>query len=310
MLEFDFIGGLLRPLSGEGARMLHDDCAQLPVPPSGQRLITSVDATVMGVHIPEDAPVSALAEKGLARALSDLAANGATPCGYLLALGIDRAWTESHLRDFADALAATQERFDTRLLGGDTILHPDRAQAIFTVFGSAPDGALQRRAAVTGDDVWLAGELGQAAIGYHHIRTGAPASHAALEAYWRPLPPVAFAAAAASLAHAAIDISDGLLADLHHMAIASSCTIALDQASLPLPDELPDGLDRNAALTFGDDYAVALTAAPDCAAALRALADTHRLRLTRIGKVVQGPSVGVIDAATMETITPRGFSHF
>ncbi len=225
--EFEFIARRLRPLAAgtPGALDLLDDAALLD-PPAGMTLVLTKDAMVEGVHFLADDPTAQIAKKLLRVNLSDLAAMGATPLGYLLALARAKATPDAWLADFCRGLAEDQAEFRVGLLGGDTVSTPGPLTLSLTAVGQVPKGkALRRSGAQPGDDVWVSGTLGDAALGLLVLqgKIEAPPDARAhlIERYRLPRPRLALGEALRDVADAAIDVSDGLAADLGHILEAS-----------------------------------------------------------------------------------------
>lgn len=302
--EFETIARLLRPLAHpDYARNLSDDVAVLPSRP-GHDLVLTKDALVEGVHFLPDDPLDTVAQKLLRVNLSDLAAKGAEPFGYLLACHwSDRCgWPEREA--FASGLAADQKTFGIHLLGGDTVVTPGPLSLSATLLGWVPEGTAPRRAgARPGDAVYVTGTIGDGWLGLEAARgrlalapdrVGALAEH-----YRRPVPRLEFGKAVRGMVSAMMDISDGLVADARHIAQASGVGLALDLEVVPLSAAahawFDIRIDPEAAMerlvTGGDDYELLLTAPERDEAALRREADRLRLRLTRIGRVVAGTGV-------------------
>lgn len=312
--EFAFIAHRMRPLAtAPGALNLIDDAAL--VDPGGMQLVVTKDAMVAGVHFLADDPASQIAQKLLRVNLSDLAAMGAAPIGYLLALARSPEIDDDWLAAFSAGLAADNTEFEISVLGGDTVSTPGPLTLSLTAIGELPTGtALLRSGAKSGDDIWVSGTLGDAALGLAVLQgkldvakdVGAPL----IERYRLPRPRLALGQALRGLAHAAIDISDGLVADLGHVATASGLSATLRADLLPLAAaDLPGA--REAALAGGDDYELLFTAPPDRRVAITELARELALPLTRIGAMQSGEGVRVIDADGAEVEVARaGWQHF
>ncbi len=304
MDEFDLIAELFAPLAeGEaGARGLADDAAVLD-PTPGRALVIAADALVEGVHFLADDAPDLVARKLLRVNLSDMAAMGAEARGYLLTVQIPRDRDDAWLRAFAAGLAADQREFAVTLLGGDTVSTPGPFAASITMLGEAPPGAaLGRDGAAAGEAVYVSGTLGDAALGLDSLKGRlddlAPEDRAALiERYRLPRPRLALGCALRGLASAAIDISDGLVADLGHIADRSGVAIEIDARLLPLSPAAARAIAaepgrRVRALAGGDDYELAFTsAAGDDAVAM--LSRTLSLPITRIGCVGAGKNIMV-----------------
>lgn len=303
--EFETINKLLAPLAHpEWGRGLLDDVAVLPSRP-GFDLVLTKDAIVEGVHFLPTDPMDTVAQKLLRVNLSDLAAKGAEPFGYLLACHWSGrcGWPEREA--FAAGLAKDQAEFGVHLLGGDTVVTPGPASFSVTLLGWVAKGrAVGRAGARPGDLVFVTGTIGDGVLGLMASQNRislAPERTAALVRHYRtPMPRSAFAHAVRHHASASVDVSDGLIADLGHIATASGVRIEIDLEPLPLSIAaqawFDDRVDAEAAMsllaTGGDDYEIALTCRPDAEAALRREADQSHLRITRIGQVTSGQGIG------------------
>ena len=293
-----------------------DDGAIVRVRP-GMELVVSTDMLVSGTHFLPDVNPETLGWKALAVNVSDMAAMGAEPRWALLALSLpsaDEAWIQALARGFF----ACAEAFGVDIIGGDTTRGPLNLAP--TVFGEAPVGQSIRRAgARPGDEIWVSGTPGLAALGLAHLQ-GRTVLHdpspcvAALE---RPQPRVALGLALRGLATAAIDVSDGLLADLGHILEESACGAELDDAALPwgpVRAACADAALARACLTAGgDDYELVFTAPPTHHAAIAALSGTLNLPLTLIGRIIAAPSGQLVlkDASGQDVyVGRRGFDHF
>ncbi|EWG97905.1 thiamine-phosphate kinase [Halomonas sp. BC04] len=309
--EFELIARHFTP-AAPGSRAgvalgVGDDCALL-MPRPGYRLAVSVDTSVVGVHFPADAPAEVIGHRALAVSLSDLAAMGAEPRWCLMALAMadtDDAWLAEFSRGFHGLCAAT----GTTLVGGD-VTRGELAIGV-TVMGEVPGGqALTRGGARPGDLLAVTGALGGGAGGLALWQRGErDMQHPLLERYLLPQPRLDAGQALRGLANAAIDISDGLLADLGHVLAASGVGARVDVEALPLAEGLLQALDperaRQAALGGGDDYELLVSLPADAMAEA-----THRLAglglaLTPVGTVTAEPGlVGVADTAL------HGWQHF
>ena len=315
--EFDLIDRLLKPLARgyPGALDLTDDAALVEVP-AGLELAVAKDAVVADVHFLAADPPELIAGKLLRVNLSDLAAMGAEPLGYLVALArspvIDDAW----LAGFAAGLAADQERFGCHLLGGDTVATPGPLTLSLTMLGTVPKGvALHRSGARPGDDIWVSGTLGDATMGLRILRGLAATEDETFELvdrYRTPRPRLQLGRALRGLASAAIDVSDGLVADLGHILATSRVGAVLDASLLPLSSAgkgIPGA--REAALTGGDDYELLFTASPDRRAAIEALRTDLGHELTRIGAIRELRGLEVHDGEGGPlAIEGLGWRHF
>ncbi|UCJ19099.1 thiamine-phosphate kinase [Pseudomonas sp. MM211] len=288
-----------------------DDCALLEVP-AGEQLAVSTDTLVAGVHFPADAAGRLLGQRALAVSASDLAAMGATPLAFTLALTLPDV-SPDWLADFTAGLESMASQCGMCLVGGDTTRGP--LSLTLTVFGRVPKGqALTRAGARAGDLLCVGGPLGDAAGALPFVlgeREEQEGSAQLLAHYWSPLPQLALGQALRGLATAALDISDGLLADCGHIARASSVALLVEQQRVPLSTALRacagDETARQLALGGGDDYVLAFTLPAERLDGLRAMGQPVHV----IGRVEAGQGVHVQDAEG-RAIQPlkSGYQHF
>lgn len=315
--EFELIGRHFNWPVPSGVLGVGDDCALLPVSP-GHRLAVTTDLLVEGRHFFADADPESLGHKALAVNVSDLGAMGARPLGCLLGLSLPRI-DDNWLEKFSRGFRALSDALHCPLVGGDTTRSPDGVIISVTAMGEVPIGAaLKRSAARPGDDIWVSGSLGAAHVALELLQGGHPQHTGLLEtlrpALERPQPPVTFGAALAGLAHAAIDISDGLLQDLAHILKASGCAAEIDYPSLPVHPALA-GLDaavvQRAVLNGGDVYQLCFTAAPAARPRIEALAQEHRVAVCIIGQVRPGTGATVSGCPMpLGADGHAGFDHF
>lgn len=287
------------------------DDGALIAPTPGRELVVSTDMLVEGTHFLADTDAGALGWKCLAVNISDMAAMGAQPRWATLAITVPPAPTFHWLDDFAHGFFACADTFGIDLIGGDTTRGP-RAFCV-TILGEVERGkALRRSGACAGDGIWISGQPGRAALGLAHLQgrtvLSGPWLADCLAALHRPQPRVSLGLALPGMATAAIDVSDGLLADLGHILDQSAVAARLQIPGLPATD-----LERETLLAGGDDYELLFTAPTGSDCAIAALADRLALPLTRIGEIVSGPpgELVLVDADGKD-ITParRGFDHF
>jgi len=318
--EFELIAELFAPLATHaGAFGLTDDVAIL-TPPPGMDLVLKTDAIVEGVHFLPDDPADLVAQKALRVNLSDLGAKGALPVGYLLSLSIPERISMEWLRAFADGLARDQGPWEISLLGGDTTSTPGPVTISVTMVGYVPAGQVIRRSgARPGDVAFVTGLIGNAGAGLEVRRGGG--RHLATgdrgyltRCYQSPLPPVGFGKALRGIASAALDISDGLLADFGHMAQASGVKICIDAGRIPLSPAARNLWGAEAALraaTAGDDYEIAFAAPPARRDEVLRAALACGVRVTEIGRVEAGRGVVLLDDTGAEIAVARaGYTHF
>lgn len=304
--EFELIERYFRPLAGDpGALSLTDDAAVYD-PPNGEDVVLKADLIAEGVHFFSDDPPKSIAAKALRVNLSDLAAKGATPVGYLLSLALKADWSEEWIAGFAAGLAADQDRYGVTLFGGDTSRAAGGTVVSVVAFGRTPSGRIVRRAgAKPGDAVFVSGTIGDAALGLR-IRLGTldamPAGGSAdhlLDRYLHPQPRLALAPVIRRFATASLDISDGLVGDFGHVCKQSGVGGEIDAAAIPLSAGAkalvaadPTGLET--VLTGGDDYEILATVSEKDAEAFAEAAAEAGVPVTRIGRVVEGRGPPVV----------------
>ncbi len=318
--EFDLIARYFtRPPSTDHriALGIGDDCALL-APSAGMQLAMSTDMLVEGRHFFADADPLKLGHKCLAVNLSDLAAMGAKPLAFTLALSLPEAQPD-WLAAFAQGLLALADRHQCTLIGGDTTKGP--LNICITIFGEiAPGRALRRAQAQAGDDIWISGTLGDARLALagltDELALNAADLATASERLHCPTPRIALGLALAetTAAHAAIDISDGLVGDLAHILKQSGCGATLDADALPLGPMLArqaQELRRRFALAGGDDYELCFTAPVNRRNAVLAAAQAATTPVTRVGSIEAQPGLRLTDAAgDLLHLALQGFDHF
>jgi thiamine-monophosphate kinase len=321
--EFAMIAKLFAPLAAKapGAFALTDDAATLGLA-AGDELVVTVDALVEGVHFLKDDPPDTVAKKALRVNLSDLAAKGARPRGYLLALSLPSWVNNEWLTHFAAGLGEDQETYGVDLLGGDTTSTPGPLTLSITALGSVPAGRMVRRAgAMPGNRVFVSGTIGDAGAGLQLLTQEnneiSALDHASLIARYRlPEPRLGLGRRLIATATAAADISDGLVADLGHIAQTSKVGIVIDAARIPLSPALVNlwGRGRDAVLraaTSGDDYEIAFTAPKTATAEIAKAAQEAGVPVTEIGRVAEGDGVVLIgENGDPIPIVRPGFTHF
>ena len=318
--EFDLIARFFTRAVPAGrpdiALAVGDDCAMLQ-PAPGEQWAVSTDTLVEGVHFLRDVDAAALGHKSLAVNLSDLAACGAEPRCFFLALAlptVDEAWLQS----FSRGMFALADAHRCVLAGGDTTRSPHGVVITITVMGAVPPGqALLRSGARAGDDLWVSGTLGEAAFGLA-VRKGesraAQDAVAGIERLERPWPQVALGLALRGLATSAIDLSDGLLGDLGHLLERSAVGARLEWDRVPRSPQLrrqPEADQRRWALTGGDDYELLFTARAGERDAVERAAEGAETTVTRIGAMTSTGRLELVDGdgRAMDT-APRAFDHF
>jgi thiamine-monophosphate kinase len=322
MDEFSFISDILKPLARgfAGSLGLSDDAAVF-TPPPGHDLVVTKDAISEGIHFTGQEDPALLAQKLLRVNLSDLAAMGATPLCYFLALMLPQAPQPEWLARFAEGLAQDQTLYNIHLAGGDTIATRGFFCASLTALGTVPAGkALRRNAAQTGDQIYVSGTLGDSALGLALVQNrldGLPAAdrHWLEERYFLPQPRMALGEKLAGTAHAVMDISDGLLQDMGHICTASGTAAVIDRHRLPLSQAVAALIANNPALweyvfAGGDDYELLFTVPADKEAGIEALSVSLGLRLTAIGNITEGSGVTLRDEQGQALPVSRtGYNH-
>jgi thiamine-monophosphate kinase len=309
--EFSRIAKYLAPLAGPEGRGLTDDAAVL-APPPGRELVLTVDQMLEGLHfLAGDAP-ALIARKLLRRNLSDLAAMGAAPLGYLLTTAFPPGLGEDWLAAFAEGLRLDQAEFGFALFGGDSSSAQTHISLTATLIGHvAPGAALSRNGAQAGDDIWVTGTIGDAAIGLQG-RLGKLQDVPVVLVNRSLLPTPRLGLELAGIANAAIDVSDGLLQDLAHMCEGAGLAATVHAALVPASDEAAAYGDEflESRLADGDDYELILAVPPARAAKFRAACAD--LRITKIGSLGAGtPAVTVLNAAGAPmTFSKSGWQHF
>ena len=316
MTEFDLIRRYFTRATPGAALGVGDDAALLRVN-SGMELAVSTDMLVSGTHFFAAADPFLLGHKALAVNLSDMAAMGAQPRWATLALALpaaDEAWLER----FSAGFFALAQQHGVELIGGDTTRGP--LNLCVTIMGEVPYGkALRRDGAQAGDDIWVSGTLGNAALALAHLQgsvnLAAPELAACAAALHQPAPRVALGLALRGVAHSAIDVSDGLLADLGHILECSNAGAEIEFAALPasamLRPYLAQPLGRHCALAGGDDYELCFTAPVARRDEVGKISAQLGLPLTRIGAIVEGSgcSVRAADGGSIH-MEESGYDHF
>jgi thiamine-monophosphate kinase len=322
--EDSLIARYFRPIATDpGAFNLDDDAAALR--PSGDDIVVTTDAIVEGVHFLADDPPDTVARKALRVNLSDLAAKGAVPAGFVLTLAL-RDTDETWLKPFAAALGEDARQFACPLLGGDTVSTPGPLMISVTAFGRVPAGKMVHRSgAKPGDRVLVTGTIGDAALGLavlgggkvHAAITDATAREQLIARYRVPQPRTALAEIVRDHASAAMDVSDGLAGDLTKLCGVSGVSAAIDIASIPLSDAARDLVSRGIVgietlIAGGDDYEILCTIAEDRADAFVQAAQRAGTAVSFIGMVVAGADAPkFLDRQGGEIVLKRrSYSHF
>jgi thiamine-monophosphate kinase len=304
-----------------GALGLSDDAAFIK-PPPGCDLVLKTDAIIGGVHFFAEDAARDVARKALRVNLSDLAAKGARPIGFLLSLALPKEIGDDWLGGFAQGLRDDAVQFGCPLFGGDTDRTPGPITVSIAMFGSVPEGTMVRRAgAQAGDRVFVSGTIGDAALGLV-LRKGAPWTLSdaqrqhLLSRYLLPQPRNALAEAVRAHASAAMDVSDGLAGDFAKLCRASKVAAEIEVARVPLSEAAKAVLAAEpalleTALTGGDDFEIVCTVPAGKAASFRAAAQAAKVAVTEIGEIKAGEGARFVGAAGQALAFKRAsFSHF
>ncbi|AWB22107.1 thiamine-phosphate kinase [Methylobacterium currus] len=324
--EDELIARYFAPLAGAGGLGLRDDAALL-TPSPGHDLVLTTDAVVAGVHYFADDPPASIACKALGVNLSDLAAKGAEPRGFLLTLALSDDWDEAWLAEFCTGLSEAAALASCPLLGGDTVRAAGPTLLGITALGEVPSGTMVRRStARIGDRLLVSGSIGDAALGLKLRQKPAapwgaalsfPVRAALIDRYLHPQARLALAPALRAHARAAMDVSDGLVGDLAKMMRVAGLSAEIEIETIPLSDATRAALAvkpkfLETALTGGDDYEILCAADPAEVPALREAAERAGVPLAEIGTVTEGGGPPVFRAAdgAVRHFRTGSFSHF
>lgn len=315
--EFDIIKTFFAPLSGPEGLGLTDDTA-LFAPLDGHDVIVTKDLLVADVHFRGQDDANLIAQKAIAVNVSDIAAKGGTPALYWLGLALkpenaDMRW----LQGFSDGLRESQEKYGCRLAGGDTTKSLQGSVISVTMLGYVPSGqTIFRNGAEEGDDLYVTGTLGNAALGLDCLQNNTPGFDYLKAAYHVPAPPASAGAELLGVASASADVSDGLIADCGHMAEQSRVKIRIWQADLPVSEEaealiMTDASLRDKVWSGGDDYQIVFTAPPRKRSVISGIGARNSVQIRRIGQVLHGEGVELLDhKGEIVQVSSGGYTHF
>ena len=325
MDEFEFIAEHLAHLAGDEALDLKDDVA-IWTPPAGIDAVISMDTLVEGIHFPTGKFDANLAQKLLAVNISDLTAKGADAIGYFLSLSTSRSINAAQLRDFCVGLHAAQNRYSLSLWGGDTTKSDQNTVLTMSIIGGVKHGmAVLRSNANVGDILCVTGFIGDAYLGLKielKQLSGVLSEsqlHNLNEAYHLPCPPYEFRNEIQQFATAALDVSDGLIADAGHLARASDVGLEINLCAIPLSDAARNWLSiqkrklkaLQQLVTGGDDYQTIMSISASDFDTARSLAEDKGVKLTEIGRVIEGKGVVCCDrAGNAVRVEKPGYTHF
>ena len=326
--EFELINSFFAPLSEQeaGAFGLSDDAAVLS-PPLNKQLVFTTDGLTAGVHFPNDENPRDVAARLIGVNLSDLAAMGAKPWVYTLALALPNDLNTDWLSDFSKELKILQERFAISLIGGDTTATPGPLTVSLTAIGTVPQGgALLRSGASAGELIYVSGTIGDATLGLAVLQRGIEGltdkySRFLTSRYHRPEPRISLGRNLGGLANAAIDISDGLIADLEHLAKQSGLSALVNISQIPFSKAAKAAFSidpslKEQALTGGDDYELLFSVPEEAANEVSSLSKSLGLLLSNIGNLVQsaGDNIDAVRLLGADgqkiPINKSGYRHF
>ncbi len=321
--EFEMIEALLKPLSrgAPGAFSLTDDAAVLPEAKPGESHVVTKDALAIGTHMLPGDPPHTMAQKSLRVNLSDLAAMGARPVGFFMALCLSDETTETFIKAFIDGLAGDVETFSVPLMGGDVIKTAGPFTVSITAVGAVDkEAVLRRNGAKPGDSLWVSGTIGDGSLGLRAIKEDLLELPEDLEAFFidryrLPQPRVALGQALSGVATACIDVSDGLVADVGHVCRASHVGCRITASDVPLSDAAKNVLRNQHAkledlLAGGDDYELVWTTPPELESTLPALAAAADVAVTRIGEMTEEREVHIVgEGGENLTVAQGGYRH-
>ena len=324
MDEFDYIKKYFKPLTNHIARDLNDDAAVYKPLPKHE-IVISTDSLVEGVHFfGSENPID-IAKKALRVNLSDLAAKGASPIGYLLSVALPKTTDEIFFKNFSSGLKEVQDLFDFKLLGGDTVVTEGPIVITATLIGELPVGRMIKRdGAKIGNSIWVSGTLGDSYLGFKAILEGNlnfdiiknDVKHFK-SAYYRPVPRLIIAKQLRNYATSCIDISDGLVADAFHLSDASNVKLIINFEDIPISDQserwLKGQSNYNEAfknfLNWGDDYELLFTSDSSNDQLLKDTSTMLDLKLTKIGIVSEGEGVDIIQDKKLIKFDASGHKH-
>jgi thiamine-monophosphate kinase len=319
--EFELIDRYFRPLATDsGALKLADDAAVLKSSAKDELVVTT-DLVAAGVHFFADDPAASIARKALRVNLSDLAAKGAEPFGYLLAMALPEDWTEDWIKGFAKGLRSDQAAYRLALFGGDTSRAAGGLTIAITAFGRLPRGSMVHRSgARPGDLLYVSGTIGDGALGLilrlGRVAAGRGRRHL-IDRYLHPQPRTALAPAIRRHATSAMDVSDGLVGDFAHICEASGVSGEIEAERVPLSGAAratiaADPAALVVALTGGDDYEILATIGPKSAPAFERDAARASVPVTRIGRITKGKGAPVVIGSDGEPVHlgRPSFDHF
>lgn len=321
--EAELIAHYFAPLASDKAAFgLSDDTAFLS-PPAGHDLVITKDLLVADIHFFADDPAKKIAQKALRVNLSDLAAKGAKPYGYLLGLGLPNDWSEDWLADFVSGLETDQKDYDFALFGGDTVKSPERLSLSITAVGLVPTGSrIVRPKATLGDSLYMSGTLGDAALGLlarlGKLPEGMSSDHVDFlqDRYLLPQPRTQLAELLQKHVHAAMDISDGLLGDAAKMARAAGVRAHICVDDVPLSDAAKASLEKDeklisTILSGGDDYELLMAVSEENEQAFLKDMSQQPVPVTKIGRLEQGEGLELSsDKWNLSGDTSLSFEHF
>ena len=319
MDEFDLIENYFKPLASQGSPSfeLLDDVSMW-TPPEGHSIVLSKDVMVSGIHFFENENPELVARKLLRVNLSDLAASGAIPKGYLLGFMVNERINHDWLKGFVRGLKVEQDNFGLTLFGGDTVKTPNDLCLSLTIIGHQKNGErLGREKAIVGDDIFVTGTIGDASLGLKCIEGELPMDDTLVERLRCPEPRLKIGQALLRRgANAAVDVSDGLLADLGHILKASNVGAQIEKNKTPLSDpalKIVKDSEKywTTILTSGDDYELIFTSPKQMVDEISVMEKEFGVRITKIGTIIEEKTLQLFDVnGQAEQIIGIGYNHF
>ena len=318
MKEFNIINKYFAPLSTKvpGAFSLKDDAAIINFP-TGKKLVVTSDSCVEGIHFFKDDKPNLIAKKALRSALSDLAAKGGKPMGYMLSLALPPHINSAWLQSFSSGLKEDQDEFDINLIGGDTSKSNYELTVSITVLGTVSDGLyVPRSGALPGDRIYVTGTIGDSYYGLQILNgkkfdIGEDHRNYLIDRYHVPKPRLAIGRAIGEFAHASIDISDGLVADLGHICESSHQSAMLKLDFVPLSPAIKKLVDNSnevyeKVITGGCDYELLFTVAPGDSEHVAFLAKRYNVEITHIGHIAPASDDDLAGKNYVKVVTSDG----
>ncbi|KJV65363.1 MULTISPECIES: thiamine-phosphate kinase [Ehrlichia] len=314
MKEFEYIRNYIYKLDHDS--LIGDDAAIINC--THKKLLVTKDILIEGVHFFKQCNPHILAKKAIRSNLSDIAAMGATPYGYCLGLVLPNNISQDWWKNFTDSLKEEHEKFNIKLLGGDTTSHKqDKIIISITAFGTSNGNILKRSGAKIGDSIYVSGSIGDAALGLLVYQNIINKNYCNLKnKYDLPQPRINLGISINKIASSCIDISDGLIQDIEHICNSSQVGASIYLDKIPLSNEAKEIIDNtpqyiNNILSGGDDYELIFTINPTFSHLIQEISCKSEVKISKIGEIIPGYHVTLYDHnRNIITINNKGFNHF